>query len=368
MSDPADLTDQPDPIAVAQAAMDASSTTRLSAWSVIKRLLVVAIGGIALYLVFPAVTEVFASWPQLSTLVPIFFLIAFLLQVGHFACTFALQRLALRTSAWFSVVTSSLAGNAVTDIVPAGAPMGAAVQFRMLVTSGEDPGIAVGGLTAFSLLSVGALLALPVFVLPAIIFGSPVDRGLVQATVLGTIAFVLFAGLGVVVLATDRPLEVIGRYTQRALNATIKRKKPVHGLAERLVRERNAIRQVLGRKWHTAVGLTAGRLGLDYLCLLACLRATGSHPHPSLVLLAYAVTGVITLIPITPGGLGIMEASLSAMLILAGVDASSAYLATLAYRLCQYWIPLFAGPFAYLAFRLRFGKPQPRVSGANSPA
>jgi hypothetical protein len=37
--------------------------------------------------------------------------------------------------------------------------------------------------------------------------------------------------------------------------------------------------------------------------------------------------------PITPGGLGIVEASLSGLLILAGVTASDACLATLAYRL-----------------------------------
>jgi uncharacterized protein (TIRG00374 family) len=330
----------------------------LTAWVVIKRLLIVAISGISLYLVLPAITEVFASWPQLSSLAPLFFLIALAAELGHFACTFALQRLALRTSAWFSVVTSNLSGNAVTNIVPAGAAMGAAVQFRMLVSSGEDPAVAGAGLTAFSLLSVGALLALPVFVLPAIIFGSPVDKGLAQAAVLGTIGFVLFAGLGVMFLATDRPLRIAGAFVQRVLNATLKRKSPLSGISERLVHERNEIRRVLGRRWYSAVGLTAGRLALDYLCLLACLRATGSHPQPSLVLLAYAVTGVITLIPITPGGLGITEASLSAMLILAGVDPGAAYLATLAYRLCSYWIPLAAGPFAYLAYRWRFGKPE----------
>jgi uncharacterized membrane protein YbhN (UPF0104 family) len=78
------------------------------------------------------------------------------------------------------------------------------------------------------------------------------------------------------------------------------------------------------------VVLSAGRLGFDYFCLLAALRATGSHPRPSLVLLAYSVSGVVGLLPITPGGLGIVEASLSGLLILAGVAAGDAFLATLA--------------------------------------
>jgi hypothetical protein len=35
---------------------------------------------------------------------------------------------------WFPVITSQLASNAITLIMPGGAPVGAAVQFRMLAT------------------------------------------------------------------------------------------------------------------------------------------------------------------------------------------------------------------------------------------
>ena len=48
----------------------------------------------------------------------------------------ALQRLALRTSGWFAVVTAGLAGNAVTNTMPGGSTAGAVVQFHMLTTAG----------------------------------------------------------------------------------------------------------------------------------------------------------------------------------------------------------------------------------------
>ena len=54
-----------------------------------------------------------------------------------------------------------------------------------------------------------------------------------------------------------------------------------------------------------------------------------------------------------------MEASLSGLLILAGVHPSTAFLATLAYRVAAYWLPLLAGPPAYLLFRRRYGRPSP---------
>jgi uncharacterized membrane protein YbhN (UPF0104 family) len=47
------------------------------------------------------------------------------------------------------------------------------------------------------------------------------------------------------------------------------------------------------------------------------------------------------------------------MLILAGVHGGDAFLATLAYRLASYWLPLLAGPPAYLLYRHRYGRPHP---------
>ena len=96
---------------------------------------------------------------------------------------------------------------------------------------------------------------------------------------------------------------------------------------------------MLGQKWKEAVLLSSGRLAFDFGTLLATIRATGAKPNPSLVLVAYAVAGLLALIPITPGGLGIVEAGLSALLILAGIPSGDAVVATLAYRIISYWLP-----------------------------
>src|SRR2546421_9110515 len=69
------------------------------------------------------------------------------------------------------------------------------------------------------------------------------------------------------------------------------------------------------------------------------------------------------MIPVTPGGLGLVEASLTGLLVLAEVDSSQAVLATLTYRIASYWVPLLAGPIAYGLFRLRSGKRADPVTG-----
>ena len=314
--------------------------------SVVKGTIAVVVAGITIYLVFPSLTEVFASWPKLTSLDPIWFTVAVAAQVAHFTCTIALQRIALRTKAWFSVATSQLSGNSISLVVPGGAAVGAATQFRMLAASGNDTATAVGGLTAFSLLGVAGLLALPVFVLPAILLGVPIDKGLEHAALVGIVGFVLFAGFGAVLLTLDGPLRWVGRVAQSARNRMKRKGEPMTGLPERLVYERNRIREVLGRKWKSALLLSSGRIAFDYFTLLAAIRATGVKPQPALVLLAYAVAGLLALIPLTPGGLGIVEAGLSGLLILAGVDAGNAVVATLGYRVISYWLPIVVGPFA----------------------
>ncbi len=328
--------------------------------SIAKKTVMVVVAGITIYLVFPSLTEVFDSWPKLTSLDPVWFALALVLQVAHFACTIALQRIALRTKAWFSVATSQLAGNAISLVVPGGAAFGAATQFRMLAASGNDTATAVSGLTAFSLLGIGGLLALPIFVLPAILVGAPIDQSLEHAALLGIAAFVLFAGFAALVLVMDGPIRWAGRVVQATRNRVKRHAEPMSGLADRLVFERNRIRDVLGRKWKAAMLLSSGRLAFDFGTLLATIRATGAKPSPSLVLLAYAVAGLLALIPITPGGLGIVEAGLSALLILAGVPGGDAVVATLAYRIISYWLPIIVGPFAYAAFRLRCGRPEGR--------
>ena len=65
---------------------------------------------------------------------------------------------------------------------------------------------------------------------------------------------------------------------------------------------------------------------------------------------------VLGMIPLTPGGLGFVEAGLTGTLTLAGIPAAKAVLATLAYRLVSYWLPLVAGPVAAVVHVRRFGR------------
>ena len=112
---------------------------------------------------------------------------------------------------------------------------------------------------------------------------------------------------------------------------------------------------MLGRKWWEALLLAAGRWVLDYLTLIAALYAVGATPRASLVLLAFCTAQLLGNLPLTPGGLGFVEAGLTGTLALAGVGGGAAVVATLAYRLVSFWLPIPAGAVAAVIHRRRYG-------------
>jgi uncharacterized protein (TIRG00374 family) len=308
----------------------------------------VVVTGVSLYLVFPSLVEVFGSWRDITR-----FSLASLaamagLQAASLGCLWVLQRLALRAPRWRPVIASQLAGNALAKVAPGGGALGAALQYRMLVRSGLPGPATATALTAVNLLVFGVVLALPVLAVPALLRGG-IGKSLWQLALAGLAIFAVAAGLSALLLSTDRPLAWIGRLVQRVRNRLRRRAEPLRRLPQRLLRERDRILRTLGPRWKGALLATVGRWVCDYLTLVAALAAIGSHPRPGLVLLAFCDAQLLAQIPVTPGGMGFVEAGLTGMLALAGVSPSDAVLATFAYRLFSYWLPL---PFGLLGLAL----------------
>jgi uncharacterized protein (TIRG00374 family) len=89
----------------------------------------------------------------------------------------------------------------------------------------------------------------------------------------------------------------------------------------------------------------------------------GAHPNAALVLVAYAAASLLGQLPLTPGGLGVVEAGLTGTLALIGVNGGAAVLATLAYRIFDYWLYLPAGLVGLILYRRSTRSPQPTPSG-----
>ncbi|MBJ7332384.1 MAG: flippase-like domain-containing protein [Solirubrobacteraceae bacterium] len=321
----------------------------------LKRIAFFAVTGISLYLLAPTLVQVFGSYDDLTKLSVWWLLAMIVLQAGSFACLWALQAIAVDTRDWFVVIWSQLAGNAFARVVPGGGAAGAALQYRYLNRAGVPTGISVTGLTASNLLVFAVLLALPILAIPSLLSGVHADANLLRGTGAGlSVLLVLFAG-GVVMLVLDRPLEVVGEWVQKARNRLRRKRTPRTDIPARLLEERGLILRVMGARWWEALLAAIGRWLLDFATLLAALAAVGAHPSPAVVLLAFVIAQALGQIPLTPGGLGFVEAGLTGTLALAGVSGGAAVLATLAYRLVSFWLPIPFGVVGAVLLGKRYG-------------
>jgi uncharacterized protein (TIRG00374 family) len=320
-----------------------------------KRVFGLVAAGVGLYVVWPSLVEIFSAWPDLITLNPWWLLGTVVCEALSFAMLWLMLELALHTNRTSLVATTQLSSNAFGRVMPGGGAAAAALQYKLLVQEGLDRATVASGLAATQLISTAVVAAMPLFSLPAILGGSAVNHELVLTALVGIAAFALIVAGTSILFASDRAVAAVGRAAQWLRNLVLRRREPTRDLPERLVAQRDAMLETLGHRWGLALTAAGGRSLLDFLALLCALSAVGAHARPGLVLLAYVAATLLGMIPITPGGLGFVEAGLSSTLVLAGVGAADSVLATLAYRLASYWLPLIAGAFAYGGYRVSFG-------------
>lgn len=333
--------------------MDRSPRARVTADRLrrLRPVALLAIGGVALYILLPSLLAVFGSWRSLSHLDWRFAALTLGCEVASFVCLWELDRIALRTRAWLPVIAAQLTGNAAGRVIPGGGATSTAVSASVLRQAGVDTSQAAAAFATSTLLQLATTFALPVLALPAIVGGAQVDRSLATAAYLGAAVFVVLLAAGAAVLGTDRPLVLVARAAQWLLNKTVRRHRPVTDVPQTLLTARDFVKTTLGDRWKAALLAAVGNTGFDYLALLAALRAVGATPRPALVLLAYTAAEVLALVPATPGGLGFVEAGLVGTLRLAAVPVADALTATLLYRIVAFWLPIPAGAVAFVLFR-----------------
>ncbi len=110
-----------------------------------------------------------------------------------------------------------------------------------------------------------------------------------------------------------------------------------------------------GRAFLASSAFASADLLLDLLSLDLVFLALRYQPGFGPLAVAYAAANIASAIPVTPGGLGVIEVTMVAITVGFGAPRPTAVLAVLGYRIVNYWLPLIPGAIAYLRLRLRRG-------------
>jgi len=268
----------------------------------------------------------------------------------------------------FDLFRIQLSTRALGSILPAGSAASNALGFRLITSSGvkkADAGFAlatagIGSAVILNvLLWVGLVVSIPLRG-SSPVYSTAAVAGAVLMGIVGAVVFGLIDDKGRLARVVRFVYGRLGRDGESAAEVLDHLRDRIRGL----VAERDVLRRVV--VWGTANWL------LDLLALWLFLRAFGGTVSADGLLVAFGLANVLASIPITPGGLGIVEGVYIPTLVGFGVPAATATVTVLTYRIAQFWLPILVGGVAYASLRVGavapVPAPQSRLSRVQSAA
>ncbi|MGP8163369.1 MAG: lysylphosphatidylglycerol synthase transmembrane domain-containing protein [Acidimicrobiales bacterium] len=246
-----------------------------------------------------------------------------------------------------------LSTTAVAHTVPGGTAASAGLGYRLLTSNGVT-----GADAGFTMATqgIGSAVVLNVMLWLALVISIPIagfHTIYIVVALLGMIALLFF---GILVYLLTRGEEPAARFVRR-IGQALPRVQPDR-LEQTLRHIGDALRSLTTNRERLRAALvwaTANWL-LDAAALWAFLAALGRYVDPFELFAAYGIANVLAAIPITPGGLGFVEASLPLLLASFGVTKNVALLSVLGWRIVNFWLPIPIGAVSYLSLKLRRGE------------
>ncbi len=245
-----------------------------------------------------------------------------------------------------------LSAAAVAHVIPAGTVGSAGIGYQLFTAEGV-PGTDVGVMMATK--GMGSTLVLNVLLWIALVISIPLSGFRPVYATVAIIGAVILAVMAALILGITRG----EKRAARILRAIGERIPGVGGdRLEKIALQAAASIRALGTNPRVLTeSLTWASLNwlLDAASLWCFIAAFGGYANPVGLFAAYGIANVIGAIPVTPGGLGIIDTVTPVLLIGFGLTRSVATLGVLAWRLVNFWLPIPAGALAYASLKVPKG-------------
>lgn len=347
-------------------------TRQIPVRRVLSALLSVAIVVGIFYFFLPQFADISSVWSAIADMTP--------LEVGTLAvaavwnlATYGFVMLTTMPGLTYPqamVVTES--STAVSNTLPGGGAIGIGMNFSMYTSWGFSQSRATVSLLLSGIWNNFAKLGLPVLALALVsLQGSP-SSGRVVAGIAGIAGLIAAIVVFALMLQSEAGARRFGEVCGGAASALFRliRRPPVHGWELATVKFRARTIRLLRARWYwLTLATIVSHLSL-YLVLLMSLRAVGvsnSDVGWAEVLAVFSFARLITAIPLTPGGLGIVELALITGLSAAGGDRAEVTAAVLVFRALTYVLPIPLGLATYIFWRRNTSWRRPPGAAPRTP-
>jgi uncharacterized protein (TIRG00374 family) len=316
----------------------------------IGRLLLLAL--IIEYLVVPQLAGPRKLVHLLTEVNPLLLLAGVGLEVGAWLSYTELTRTVLPPNTGlglFTLARIQMTTLSVSHSTPGGTATGTALGYRLMTQAG-----AAGRDVGFALAAqgIGSAVVLNVILWIALIASIPVWGVSAVYLLAAIVGLLLLAASGTLFYFFTRGGDRAGEALERAgsrlpfVDGAELRKtfEDVAGQLRRLGTDR--------KQSFLAIGWASANWLLDAAALEVFVGAFGHWVNPDGLLVAYGLANVLAVLPITPGGLGVVEATLTSLLVGFGTSRGVATLGVVAYRLINFWLPIPLGGVTYLSLQV----------------
>ncbi len=246
--------------------------------------------------------------------------------------------------------------SAISNTVPAGGAVAIGMTFRMFESFNQSDVAISTAVVATGIWNMGFKFGLPIVAVTLVLLTGGTTAGTLALAALGVVIIVI-AGIVIwLTLRDDRSAQAVGRLGDRVVNWFLRllHREPSDRIERAIVRFRAQTSDILHeRAGRLTVSVLASQLA-NFVLLLFAARAVGIGADQVSfleMLLSFSVARLLGAIPITPGGLGIVDAALIAMLTAFGATSDAALAADLVWRATTYFPPIFLGAGTYVVWR-----------------
>ena len=340
--------------------MDAADVTEAHPRPRWRRLLGPAVGLAVVigtfFFVLPEVADYASVWATIETLSWAGVALLVVVSAWNLASVGPVLMTAFPGLRFWEAMTVAQAGTSVSSALPGGEVVAYSLVYRMYRSFRLSTGEVATGMVVSGMFDNIAKFSMPVIAFVCVRITGDRLRGLGPVAAIGFGLLIASIVVGIGSLRSEafarRVGDWVGRVTARPLRWI--RRPPLEHFGARVEEFRRGSIGLLRSRWGLLVfGAYLSELSV-YLVLLVSLRLVGVDSHQvswSVVLASFALVRILQSVPITPGGVGVVELGLTAALVAAGGDHAGVVAGVLIFRAFTWLPPLVTGPFFYLGWR-----------------
>jgi uncharacterized protein (TIRG00374 family) len=245
----------------------------------------------------------------------------------------------------------------ISNVVPAGGAFGIGVQYAMLSGYGYGPAPTSTAIAATTLWNLLVTLALPVVGVLLLAFEGKAQVHELVGAVVGLVAVAGMVVALVVVLRSEGAARRVGGWGDAVLRK-VRRSAEPDAATKGILHFRDTTKDVVFNRWKLLTVTSVAQQLCQFLILAVGFYAiAGRHSgvNPGELFAAFALARLAGFIPITPGGLGTVDAALVALIHQFGADKSVALAADLVWRAASFFPQVFIGVVTFLIWRKQSG-------------